>query len=110
MGVVPETDARMTVEEFAVALEEPLDPRDIADGWSEEARLASVVAVRRVLADLDRGWGEDADYSSRHLLRALDHWGIAAEAEGRLSRSAEAAQSALIRLRPAAQHDGSTPH
>lgn len=106
MRAVPETDARRTVENFAVAVEEPLDATDLVDGWSEEARIASVAAMRRVLADLDRGWGEDADYASHHLVRALDHWGIGALSEGRLARSAEAAQAALIRLRPAAHNDG----
>lgn len=97
---------RHAVEEFAAALDGPLDATDVADGWSEEARVACAVAIGRVLADLDNGWGEDADYASHHLVRALDHWGIGAWSTGHLARSAEAAQAALIRLRPIAQNDG----
>jgi hypothetical protein len=68
--------------------------------------LASVKVVQKVLADLDRGWGEEADYAFHHLARTLDHWGVGARSGGRLARSAIAAQAALIRMQPSTQNDG----
>jgi hypothetical protein len=88
------------VEEFAAILESPLGDGDRTDGWTEDARVASVVATRRVLDDLNKGWGEHADYASHHLVRALDYWGVSAGSTGTLARAATAAQEALIRLRP----------
>jgi hypothetical protein len=98
--VVSRDDDRAKVETFALELEQPLASNDVVDGWTGEARLASLEAARRVLADLDRGWGEEANHASRHLVRVLDRWGIGARSEARLARSAAAAQSALIRMRP----------
>lgn len=75
IGVVPETDARTVVDDFAAVLRRPchLTETDVAHGWSENTRAVSVTAIGRVLADLDRGWGEEAEYASHQLVRALDH-------------------------------------
>ena len=84
---------------FEAALREPFNEQDLSDGWSEPARDASLAAMAKVTSDLAAGWGEQAEYASRHLVRALDHWGVLAFSHGRLGNLAEQAQEALIRLR-----------
>jgi len=96
---VPEADDLDAVFTFVSAVEAPLGPEDVAAGWTENARAGVVAAMQRVESDLRAGWGGDAEYASHHLVRVLDHWGIAAFSEGRLLRLAAAAQTALIRLR-----------
>ena len=92
---------RRAVAAFAVSLESPLTPGDIADGWTDELRLSTGDAICRVLADLEKGWGDQAEHESRHMMRALNRVGISAWSEGPLSQSASEAISALGRLRPA---------
>ncbi len=89
------SEDRETIEAFGLALEWPLGEADIADGWTE-ARLSSADAIRRVLVDLDNGWGDQAENASHHLVRALDFWGVSS---GRLFQAAAGTQVALIRLR-----------
>jgi hypothetical protein len=98
-SAVDETDDLAAVAAFEAALSEPFTDQDLADGWSEQARDASITAMSKVTADLAAGWGDQADYASHHLVRALDHWGVLAFSHGRLHNLAEQAQEALIRLR-----------
>jgi hypothetical protein len=100
MRGMTEADDRQAVRDFAAGLAEPLQAEDRADGRTEEARSASLDAMDKVLADLDSGWGEHADYASHHLVRTLDHWGVSAWSAGPLAEAAAQAQQALIRLRP----------
>ena len=90
------SEDRETVEAFGLALESPLGAADIAGGWTEDARLSSADTIRRVIVDLDDGWGDHAENASHHLVRALDYWGVS---RGRLAQAAAEAQVALIRLR-----------
>lgn len=100
---MPEADDIEAVRRFAVALDAPLSDEDRTGGWTDEARLASLEPTRKVLADLGAGWGEMADYASRHLMRALDHWGVDGHrwSPSPLTELASAAQNALLRLRRA---------
>jgi hypothetical protein len=98
---MPEVEDMEAVKRFAVALDAPLSDEDRRGGWTDEARLASLEPTRKALADLGAGWGEMADYASRHLMRALDHWGIDGHrsSPSPLTKLASTAQAALLRLR-----------
>ena len=80
------------------ALRAPLSAADVADGWTAQAGLAD--GLERVLTDLESGWGPDADYASHHLVRIMDHWGIAAFSTGPLATLIDRAQLALTASRP----------
>ena len=83
------------------ALRARLSAADIADGWTEKAQAGLADGLERVLTDLKFGWGPDADYASHHLVRIMDHWGIAAFSTGPMATLIDRAQLALIAARPA---------
>ncbi len=86
------------IEAIEQALSGPLENVERADGWTDRSRAAVLDALIRLRRELASGqFGEEADYASRHLVRVLDHLGIA---RGKVSERIGRLQVALIERRP----------
>jgi len=96
MGVI---DAIEALDGLAATLRQPLTQADMEAGWTNQSQQAAIDGLDRLRADLSDGWGDFADYSSHHLVRVFDHWGVV---RGDLLGRLAALQEQLIEIRPSA--------
>jgi hypothetical protein len=86
------------IDEIATVLATPLDDAERADGWTERSQSAVLAGLSRLKIELESGrFGDEADYTSHHLVRVVDHWGVS---QGHLLERLAELRTALIAMRP----------
>lgn len=62
-----------SLKELIALLQSPLEPIDVAGGWTERAQKAAVQIAEDAIQEIQQG---KPCYASRHYVRWLDHMGV----------------------------------
>lgn len=88
-----------SLKELIGLLRQPLEPIDLAGGWTVRAQEAAVKIAEDAIQEIRQ---EKPCYASRHFVRWLDHMGVV---EGPLFNRVAKSQVLIPRAQPGVQAD-----